>query len=319
MLAFSYFHPAAGNGRQSNTSRPISHPAAPSSPRSPASDNRSNQVPVETGARHPNGAPSPSLSSGPHAFTELSRSPEQARDVNPESGSRRPLPSPTLDQTNGGGRHQRYNVRFNTVYTSENMPPNQRPRPDPLPAVPVPVETPEEQPSPEHTIAPSVEQAILAISSAPPPPEDLAQLQQQNTPQVERCKNCGVRWKRPLPGENQFRLSSPAQNIHEQTRLTQDYIKRLENHTKYADEAYAHWVRQHQMCPAAVTSPPDTEAPPKSRSRSIEDPSPPNAPAYPVSAKRKSEIPHEASKYRKVVTFDPNSNSTPPVRPTAPA
>jgi hypothetical protein len=183
----------------------------------------------------------------------------------------------------------------------------------------VAVETAEEQPSPEHTVTPSVEQAILAINSAPPPPEDAAQLQQQNTPQVERCKNCGVRWQRPLPGENQFRLSSPAQNIHEQTKLTQDYIKRLENHTKYADEAYTSWVRQHQMCPAVVTSPPDTEAPHKSRSRSVENDSPPNVPAQPVSAKRKSEIPHEASKYRKVATFDPPSNPTPPVRPTAPA
>ncbi|KAB2100631.1 hypothetical protein AG0111_0g11116 [Alternaria gaisen] len=321
VLAFSYFHPAVGgNGRQPNAPRPISHPAGPASPHSPASEYRSNQPSVETGTRNQNGATSPSSSSNPHTFAESSRSPEQVRDANTDSGSKRPLPSPTLDQTNGSGRHQRYNVRFNTVYTSENMPPNQRPRPDPHPTAPVPVETPEEQPSPEHTIKPSVEQAILAITTAAPPPmEDPAQLQQQNTPQVERCKNCGVRWKRPLPGENQFRLSSPAQNIREQTRLTEDYIKRLENHTKYADEAYAHWVRQHQMCPAAATSPPETEAAHKSRSRSIEDPSPPSPPAHPVSAKRKSEIPHEASKYRKVVTFDPPSNPTPPVRSTAPA
>jgi hypothetical protein len=308
VLAFSYFHPVVGNGRQSNTS-----------PHSPASEYRSNQAPVETGTRNQNGATSPSLSSDAHTFAESSRSPEQARDANTDSGSRRPLPSPTLDQTTSTGRHQRYNVRFNTVYTSENMPPNQRPRPDPHPTAPVPVETPEEQPSPEHTIKPSVEQAILAITTAAPPPmEDSAQLQ-QNTPQVERCKNCGVRWKRPLPGENQFRNSSPAQNIREQTRLTEDYIKRLENHTKYADEAYAHWVRQHQMCAATATSPPETEAAHKSRSRSVEDPSPPSPPTYPVSAKRKSEMPHEASKYRKVVTFDPPSNPTPPVRPTAPA
>ncbi|KAL1793396.1 hypothetical protein ACET3X_008378 [Alternaria dauci] len=314
-LAFSYFHPAVGNGRQSNASRPISHPAGPASPHSPASEYRSDQPSAETGTRNQNGATSPSSSSNAHAFAESPRSPEKARDANTEPASRRPLPSPTLDQTNGIGRHQRYNVRFNTVYTSENMPPNQRPRPDPHPTAPVPVETPEEQPSPEHTIKPSVEQAILAITTAAPPPmEDPAQLQQQNTPQVERCKNCGVRWKRPLPGENQFRLGSPAQNIREQTRLTEDYIKRLENHTKYADEAYAHWVRQHQMCAPAATSPPETEAAHKSRSRSIEDPSPASPPAHPVSAKRKSEIPHEASKYRKVVTFDPPSNPTPPVR-----
>ncbi|KAG9196288.1 hypothetical protein G6011_01409 [Alternaria panax] len=316
VLAFSYFHPAAvGNARQPNVSRPISRPVAPSSPQSPPSEYRSNQAPVDT-------ATSPSSSSAAHTLAESSRSAEQVRDANTDPGaaSRRPLPSPTLDQASGSVRHQRYNVRFNTVYTSENMPPNQRPRPDPHPTAPVPVETPEEQPSSEHTIKPSVEQAILAITTAAPPPmDDSAQLQPQNTPQVERCKNCGVRWKRPLPGENQFRLSSPAQNIREQTRLTEDYIKRLENHTKYADEAYAHWVRQHQMCPATATSPPETEAAHKSRSRSIEDPSPPSPPAHPVSAKRKSEIPHEASKYRKVVTFDPPSNTTPPVRPTAPA
>ncbi|RAR05844.1 hypothetical protein DDE82_003755 [Stemphylium lycopersici] len=326
VFAFSYFHPAVGNGRQSNTSRPISHPVGPSSPHSPPTDTRSvqSQPPLETGSRSLKSAHSPAQSLGTHFSAEPARSPEQARGplpvANSDSGYRNPLPSPTLEQTNGTGRHQRYNVRFNTVYTSENMPPNQRPRSDPPPTAPSTVEAGEDQTlASEQTITPSVEPVTPSAMASAQSPEEQPQPQPQNAPQLERCRGCQEPWRRPLPGEDQYRLSSPAQNMGEQLQLTQDFIKRLENHAKFADEAYATWQRKHRWYTVAQgTSPPATDAPPETRSKSEEERSPTNAPAYPVSAKRKSEIPHEASKYRRVA-FEQQPNATPPVRPTAPA
>lgn len=319
VFAFSYFHPAVGSRRQSNTSRPISHPAGPSSPHSPPGESRSNQQPAEAGAPSvKRAATSQSLSSGTPPQAETATSPDQLRG--PDTGFRNPLPSPTSDHVNGSGRHQRYNVRFNTVYTSENMPPNQKPRHDPAPTAPMAAETNEEQSAAsEQTITPSVEPATSPANSAPPSLDDQNSLDQQNEPKLERCKGCNEPWRRPLPGEEQYRLSSPAQNMGEQIKLTEDLIKRLENHTKFADEAYAAWQRRHRWCPA---SPPSTDGNPPvdPPSKSAEEPSPTATPAQPVSAKRKSEIPHDASsKIRKIVSFDPPSNPTHPVRPTAPA
>ncbi|KAL7774766.1 hypothetical protein CFE70_005680 [Pyrenophora teres f. teres 0-1] len=310
VFAFSYFHPAVASRRQSNTSRPISHPAGPSSPHSPPPDSRSNQQAPDTAA--------PSLK-------QPATSPEQLRG--PDTGFRNPLPSPTSDNVNGSGRHQRYNVRFNTVYTSENMPPNQKPRQDPVPTPPMATETNQEQSLPsEQTITPSVEPATSPANSAPPSIDDQNNPDQQNEPKLERCKGCLEPWRRPLPGEEQYRLSSPAQNMGEQIKLTEDLIKRLENHTKFADEAYAAWQRRHRWClnspPSTDGNPPPAPAPPAAdpRSKSTEESSPTATPALPVSAKRKSEIPHDpSSKIRKIVSFDPPSNPTHPVRPTAPA
>ncbi|PZD47415.1 hypothetical protein A1F97_00135 [Pyrenophora tritici-repentis] len=300
VFAFSYFHPAVGSRRQSDTSRPISHPAGPSSPHSPPPDSRSNQQALETAAPSVKRvATSQSTPPGIPAQPEPATSPEQLRG--PDTGFRNPLPSPTSDHVNGSGRHQRYNVRFNTVYTSENMPPNQKPRHDPVPTAPMATETNEEQsPALEQTITPSVEPAASPANSAPPSIDDQNNPDQQNEPKLERCKGCLEPWRRPLPGEEQYRLSSPAQNMGEQIKLTEDLIKRLENHTKFADEAYAAWQRRHR--------------------KSADESSPTAAPALPVSGKRKSEIPHDASsKIRKIVSFDPPSNPTHPVRPTAPA
>jgi hypothetical protein len=325
VFAFSYFHPAVGNRRPS-ASRPVSHPVGPSSPHSPPAESRSNQSqpPPETGAHglrtvHP--LPQPAAT---QPTAEPTRSPQQARGppatANPDPAFRNPLPSPTLDQTNGSGRHQRYNVRFNTVYTSENMPPNQRPRNDPPPTAPPTAEPVEDHKSPsEQTVTPSVEPVTPSAIAPAQSPEEQPPPSQQNAPQLERCKGCQEPWRRPLPGEDQYRLSSPAQNMGEQLALTQDFIKRLENHAKFADEAYATWQRKHRWCVAQPTSPPATDAPTETRNKSEEQPSPTEAPAHPVSAKRKSEIPHEASKYRKVANFETQSNATPPVRPTAPA
>ncbi|RMZ74027.1 hypothetical protein GMOD_00004851 [Pyrenophora seminiperda CCB06] len=323
VFAFSYFHPAVGSRRQSNTSRPISHPAGPSSPHSPPAESRSNQQPPEAaGARAVKRvATSQSLSSGIPAQAEIAASPDQLRG--PDTGFQNPIPSPTSDQVNSSGRHQRYNVRFNTVYTSENMPPNQKPRHDPAPTAPTAPMAAEtnEEPSlaSEQTITPSVEPATSPTNSASPSVGDQINSDQQNEPKLERCQGCNDPWRRPLPGEEQYRLSSPAQNMGEQIKLTEDLIKRLENHTKFADEAYAAWQRRHRWC---LTSPPSTDGNPPvdPRSNSTEESSPTATPAYPVSAKRKSEIAHEASsKMRKIVSFDPPSNPTHSVRPTAPA
>ena len=320
VFAFSYFHPAVGNRRQSNTSRTISHPPGPSSPHSPPAESRSNQQAPETGAPSlKRAATSQSASSAILAQPETATSPDQPRG--PDTGSRNPLPSPTTDHVNASGRHQRYNVRFNTVYTSENMPPNQKSRHDPVPTAPMAAEASEEQSViSEQTITPSVEPATSPANSAPPSIDDQNNPDQQNEPKLERCKGCNEPWRRPLPGEEQYRLSSPAQNMGEQIKLTEDLIKRLENHTKFADEAYAAWQRRHRWC---LNSPPSTDGNPPAdpRSKSTEEASPTATPAYPVSAKRKSEIPHEASsKIRKIVSFDPPSNNpTQPVRPTAPA
>ncbi|CAA9962270.1 hypothetical protein PTMSG1_05646 [Pyrenophora teres f. maculata] len=327
VFAFSYFHPAVASRRQSNTSRPISHPAGPSSPHSPPPDSRSNQQAPDTAAPSLKrvAATSQSTPPGIPPHPEPATSPEQLRG--PDTGFRNPLPSPTSDNVNGSGRHQRYNVRFNTVYTSENMPPNQKPRQDPVPTPPMATETNQEQSLPsEQTITPSVEPATSPVNSAPPSIDDQNNPDQQNEPKLERCKGCLEPWRRPLPGEEQYRLSSPAQNMGEQIKLTEDLIKRLENHTKFADEAYAAWQRRHRWClnspPSTDGNPPPAPAPPAAdpRSKSTEESSPTATPALPVSAKRKSEIPHDpSSKIRKIVSFDPPSNPTHPVRPTAPA
>ncbi|EMD62032.1 hypothetical protein COCSADRAFT_173426 [Bipolaris sorokiniana ND90Pr] len=325
VFSFSYVHPAIDSRRQS-ASRPVSHPIGPSAPHSPPGESRLNQSqpPPETGAAglrtvHP--PPQPALT---QFALEPTRSPQQERGPaaapNSDSGFRNPLPSPTLDQTNGSGRHQRYNVRFNTVYTSENMPPSQKPRNDPPPTAPPTAEPAEDHKSPsEQTVTPSVEPVTPSAIPPPQSPEEQPPPQQQNAPQLERCKGCQEPWRRPLPGEDQYRLSSPAQNMNDQLALTQDFIKRLENHAKFADEAYATWQRKHRWCVVQPTSPPATDAPAETRSKSEEGHSPTEAPASLVSTKRKSEIPHEASKYRKVNNFESQSNVTPPVRPTAPA
>jgi hypothetical protein len=326
VFAFSYFHPAVSNRRQS-TSRPVSHPVGPSSPHSPPSEPRTHhsQPPPETGAHGLRGVHPPAQSPSTHFAPEPTRSPPHPRGppatTNSDPGFRNPLPSPTLDQTNGTGRHQRYNVRFNTVYTSENMPPNQKPRNDPPPTtVPPAAEAAEEEKSPsEQTVTPSVEPVTPSAMPRDQSPEDQPPPQQQAVSQLERCKGCGEPWRRPLPGEDQYRQSSPARNMGEQLALTQDLIKRLENHAKFADEAYLTWKRKHQWC-QPPTSPPATEPATETRNKSEEGHSPAE-PAAPQtnSAKRKSEVPHEASKYRKVANFEPQSNATPPVRPTAPA
>ncbi|USP79866.1 hypothetical protein yc1106_07140 [Curvularia clavata] len=328
VLAFSYFHPPGGNRRQS-TSRPASHPVGPSSPHSPPGETRTHQTqpPPETAAHGLRSLHPPAQSPGTQFPPEPTRSPPHTRGppatTNTDSGFRNPLPSPTLDQTNGTGRHQRYNVRFNTVYTSENMPPNQKPRNDPPPTAPTPAEPTEEQKSPsEQTVRPSVEPVTPSAVPRAQSPEEQPLPPQQTVPQLERCKGCGEPWRRPLPGEDQFRQSSPARNMGEQLALTQDFIKRLENHAKFADEAELAWKRKHQWCvaPQQPTSPPATEPPTETRNKSEESHSPVEAPAPQThSAKRKSEVPHEASKYRKVANFEPQSNATPPVRPTAPA
>jgi hypothetical protein len=327
VFAFSYFHPAANSCRQSNTSRPISHPAGPSSPHSPASEPRSNQAPPETGPHSLGRGHSQSLSSGTHVSVESARSPEHVAGpsaaANTDAGSKSTLLSPTLDQANGSNRHQRYNVRFNTVYTSENMPPNQKPRHDPPPTAPLTTEPNESQtPAQEPTVRLSVEPATPSITPAVlQPTEDQPQSQQRsNAPQLERCSGCKEAWKRPLPGEEQYRLSSPAQNRGDQVALTQDLITRLQNHAKMADEAYTSWQRKHRWCTETAPSPSATEVPVDSRSKSEEEPLRTDASTYtPSTNKRKSEVPHDPSKYRKVVSFDTQSNATPHIRPTAPA
>lgn len=326
VFAFSYFHPPVGNRRQSTSSRPVCHPPGPSSPHSPPGESRPNQSqppppppPAESGLRNVH-------SSAPPPAAEPARSPQQARGslatANTDTAFRNPLPSPTLDQTNGSGRHSRYNVRFNTVYTSENMPPSQKPRNDPPPAVPPAAEPSEEQTATsDQSVTPSVEPVTPSAMVPVQSPEEQPQPQQQKDPQLERCPGCQEPWRRPLPGEDQFRLSSPAQNMGEQLALTQDFIKRLENHAKFADEAYLTWKRKHRWCVPQTNSPSATEAPAAdTRSKSEEGHSPTEAtPALTVSAKRKSEVPHEASKHRKFTNFESQSNATPPVRPTAPA
>jgi hypothetical protein len=326
VFAFSYFHPA--NGRQSNTSRPVAHPTGPSSPHSPASDSRSVQSPSEAGSQSLKHTHSQAVCSGPHISADSARSPEHVGGppVTPsaESGSKNPLSSPVSDQTNGtvgNNRPQRYNVRFNPVYTSENMPPNQRPRHDPAPLAPVTTETSEPRtPAQEQTVRPSVEPAIIV--PVPQSTQDQQQQQQRgNTgPQVERCPGCQEPWRRPLPAETMYRMSSPAQGFSDQVKMTEDFITRLTNHTKMADEAYENWRRKHRWCGTeTASSPPATEIRAESRSKSVEESFRTEAATQTSSVnKRKSDVPHDTSKHRKV-TFDTPSNGAQHIRPAAPA
>jgi hypothetical protein len=320
--AFSYFHPPTSVGRQSNTSRPIAHPTGPSSPRSPASESRYSQARAEAGPQSLKRTHSQSLPASHHISAESARSPEHVgappANSSTEPAPKNPLSSPISDQPNGSNRHQRYNVRFNTVYTSENMPPNQRPRHDPSPVAPVPTETNEPQtPLQEQTVRPSVEPSIIVPLAQSTQDHPQPQQRDNTGPQVERCPGCLEPWSRPLPIKDTYRMSSPAQNMTDQVKMQEDFITRLTNHAKMADEAYDQWRRKHRWCLETVPSP--SEAPAKSRSKSVEDPSRTDAPTQTSSLnKRKSDVPHDASKYRKV-TFDTPTNGTQHIRPAAPA
>jgi hypothetical protein len=320
-FSFSYSHPATNNSRPPNDPRTILHPPGPSSPHSPPSEPRSNQASQHSAPYSLGRRPSGSVSSVIHHPADPARSPENSIDLAP----RNIVSSPNQDSANTtASRQQRYNVRFNTVYTSENMPPSQKARQEPPPAAHVPVETSEPQSPPgEQTVTPSVEPVTTPIPQAAEEQSQHPPQQRSTDPPLQRCQGCGEAWRRPLPDLD--RHASPAENMSEQFMLTQDLVTRLRSHTKKVEEAYSKWVWTHTRCPIpqeTPLSPADTEILGDSYTTSTEDGTGTDVMTRKASAKRKSDIPPEDgqrdAKSRKV-TFDTPSIAPPRTRPSAPA
>jgi hypothetical protein len=227
-------------------------------------------------------------------------------------------------QNNFGTRQQRYNVRFAANYTSENMPPSQKPRNEPPtpPTAPVPVAEPEQSrssPLPaltsEEPPTPASNGSTRLVDPQPSRPAREPRERGDREPSVERCVGCNEAWRRPIPDLDNDQIA-PAQDNAEYMRLAGNLIDRLRNERKKADAAYEDWKWRHSRC-YRQTSPYSTDH--------VDDSA--RAPATAAQAdvtsnghnsttstnKRKSEIPHEpysTSKQQKRSSISP----APPVR-----
>jgi hypothetical protein len=222
---------------------------------------------------------------------------QPALDPSPKSLSS-PLPQDHPNTSNT--RQQRYNVRFATNYTSENMPSVQRPRPSPpLPATAPAVETTRPLPSPqsEH-VAPTIDPLVRSILMGTNPHPD-AQSQAESEAQeskVERCPGCNEAWSRKPVHALEWGKQSPATSVHDLEKAQGDTVSRLRQLEKDNDEAFDLWKKKHSQCPVPPTAP----------SR--------NVTSNGLSNKRKSEGPHP---FRKV-TFDSHGPPAPLPQPSAP-
>lgn len=221
-----------------------------------------------------------------------------------------------------GTRQQRYNVRFAANYTSENMPPSQKPRNDPptLTTAPAAVTEPEQSRSSPAPVTSTEEPPALMTNGSTHHTEPLPRGTRDSRdrgdrgdrePSVERCPGCNEAWRRPIPDTDSQDLP-PAQNNAEYMRLASNMIDRLRDQRKKADAAYDDWRWRHSHC-YRPTSPYSTG--------SVDDvPGRVNGIAQAertsngnTTTKRKSEVSHEprsASKQQRKSSTSP----APPVR-----
>ncbi|KAJ4370431.1 hypothetical protein N0V83_004949 [Neocucurbitaria cava] len=328
-LTFPCSRQSPNVSQQSTSPRPSSHPTTPS-PRLPAADPRSTQALSQPpAASSTKGHINPLLSAN-YIFMEHAKSHDQIAGL-PTSASldsRTKVlgPSP-LDQSNiTTTRQQRYNVRFIANYTSENMPPSQKPRHDPPPAAPVASENGEPEPmAREQTITPSIEPSPQSTAPNNQLPEEQPQTQRRRDPSVERCPGCNEPWKRPLPNADSYRQSSPAENSNELGRMSMNLIAQLQAHQKKADAMYDRWKWKHSHCvpqddyDVSPPSPAITEPQDDSQSAGgesvLRDSKTPQTP----SNKRKSEASQDGDQKLRKVTFENQSTAAPPIRSSASA
>jgi hypothetical protein len=231
----------------------------------------------------------------------------------PSSNHKSPASGDNDHSTISNTRQQRYNVRFNQIYTSDNMPPSQKPRNDPLAATPVSTEATEPQPkTPDRPVTPT---AMPSMVPGLPSLDEQSQTQQRaDDSSVERCKYCNEIWRRPLPDLDQYQSQGedvPAQTTHDIARNSMNLIARLRNIGTQADLAYDRWCYKHRFCvppPEGMRppSPPVTEPQGDLHSTSAHGPRRDSRITdMSVNNKRKSDQPHDNdrqinSKSRKV-------------------
>ncbi|KAJ4399371.1 hypothetical protein N0V91_009463 [Didymella pomorum] len=287
----------------------------------------------QAGAHLPARQHSKSLSSGAPYSAASPRSHEHSAertvpvDIRNGSESRTNITGPSslpeqffTQQNNFGTRQQRYNVRFAANYTSENMPPSQKPRNEPPtpPTAPAVVAEPEQPrsspnpvPAPEEPPTPASNGSSRLIEPQAPRPTKESRDRGDREPSVERCVGCNEAWRRPIPDMDNDQIA-PAQDNAEYMRLAGNLIDRLRNERKKADAAYEDWKWRHSHCyrqpsPHSTTSADDgakASAPPPQTDGATNG----NTPTTSTSNKRKSEIPHEphsASKQQKRLSVSP--------------
>lgn len=327
----SYSHQSPKEDQRRISPRLSSYQPASSTPAyaPSAAPHQGETLPSQAGAHHParhhsksvsSVAPYSAASSRPHEHSTERTVPVDIRngsDSRPNITGPSSLPEQFFTQQNNfGTRQQRYNVRFAANYTSENMPPSQKPRNEPptpptAPAVvaepeqprssPVPVPTSEEPPTPASN-------GNTRPIESQPRPATTRELRDRGDrePSVERCMGCNEAWRRPIPDMGP-ETDRPAENNAEYMRLASNMIDRLRNERKKADAAYDDWKWRHSHCyrpasPYANGSVDDASKP------SAATPQADGATNGTATNKRKSEVPHEphsALKQRRVSSTSP--------------
>ncbi|CAO2649044.1 Nn.00g099930.m01.CDS01 [Neocucurbitaria sp. VM-36] len=335
-FTFSYSRRSPNNSQQSTSPRPNSHPTTPSPPLL-AADRRSSQVsslPLAAPLAAPPGkGRSNSSTSSNYISMEHAKPNDQVADLsspaNIDPSTKSSGPSHQEQPSTTTTRQQRYNVRFIANYTSENMPPSQKPRHDPSPVVPAATESSEPEPEPavqEQPVTQSIEPSIPTAAPSNQAREDQSQSQQRRRePSVERCPGCNEPWKRPLPNTDSYRQSSPAENSNDLGRMSMNLIAKLQAHQKKADAMYDRWKWKHSHCvpqddydnspPSPAFTEPQEDSHSTDGDGTLRDNQHPQTP----SNKRKSEAPHDGDQKSRKVTFDTQSTAAPPIRPSASA
>ncbi|KAF3005826.1 hypothetical protein E8E13_008273 [Curvularia kusanoi] len=224
------------------------------------------EIPLSQAGTHiPARQHSKSLSSG-SPYLASSKSHEHSTErpiakngIEPRSNIAGPSSLPEqffTQQNNFGTRQQRYNVRFAANYTSENMPPSQKPRNgSPTPPTAPPVVTEPEQPrsSPAPVSTPEEMTAPPTTTNGKPRQNDSqtratrdARERSEREPSVERCVGCNEAWRRPIPDMDQE--LAPAENNADYMRLTSNFIDRLRDQRRRVDAAYEDWKHRHSYC-----------------------------------------------------------------------
>jgi len=290
----------------------------------------SEDPPGQAGAHPPPRQHSKSFSSGSPYLAASSKSHEHSTErpiarngTEPKANITGPSSLPEqffTQQNNFGTRQQRYNVRFATNYTSENMPSSQKPRngSHSPPIAPPVVAEPEQPTSPvpiptsDETLAPSTKaNGSSRPTDAQPRPTREARDRSDREPSVERCVGCNEAWRRPIPDMDQGPLA-PAENNADYMRLASNMIDRLRDQRKRADAAYEEWKWRHSHC-YRPASPHSTGSVEDAARRADPLPQSDGSANGQTTNKRKSEALHDpqsASKQRRVTSTSP----APPVR-----
>jgi hypothetical protein len=288
-------------------------------------------LPAQSGTPHLAHQHARSLSSGNPYSVPTSRSHELntertspvdikiGADVKPNHTGSTSLPEHVHGHQNSNGtRQQRYNVRFAANYTSENMPPSQKPRNDPptptaAPAVTAEPEQTESSPAPVTTTeecSTMTSNGTTHHTEAQPRTTKDVRDRGDREPSVERCLGCNEPWRRPIP-DLDSRHISPAETNAEFMKIASNMIDRLRDQRKKADAAYDEWRWRHSHCNYRPTSPSTVESLDDAHRRTDAGIQFDGSMNSTSSHKRKSEIPHEphsASKQRRVSPAPPVRN-----------